>query len=202
MLLSARQDGLNPRPLIIRNGDGLTINFKLNDRFDIDAAKDGMGRAWVGWSLDLSDHEVYEQNRGIWLLGRRARSQEVATFSHHGEVVAVVAIERIEDIPSLQHQKPKQAIIGRVLQVGDADYDALIGQRVDHYRNPVTYLPTGLRTCRCGCGGAVAGSRAFLPGHDQRAIHDRIAQEWGTTLQFVEWFDNAYGKPGAVTADR
>jgi hypothetical protein len=33
----------------------------------------------------------------------------------------------------------------------------------------------------------------LLPGHGQRAIHERIAREWGTTLGFVEWFDDTYG---------
>lgn len=180
----------------------MTINFKLSDRAKVDPRQDRMRRTWVGWSPDLTDQELYEQNRGIWVLGRRAQGQRVATFSHHGEIVAVVAIDHIEDVPPLQNQTVKQAIVGRVLQAGDADYDALIGQRVDHHRNPVTYPPTELRSCGCGCGGDVAGDRAFLAGHDQRAIHDRIAQEWGTTLKFVEWFDQTYGRPGAMSAQR
>lgn len=174
----------------------MTINFKLSDVSEQDPQQDRMGRTWVGWSPELTDQEVYEQNRGVWLLGHRARRERVATFSHNGEVVTVVAIDDIEEVPPLEHQKPKQAIVGRVLRAGDADYDALIGQAADHHRNPVTYPPAALHSCGCGCGGEVAGNRAFLPGHDQRAIHDRIAQEWGTTLGFVEWFDDTYGRPG------
>lgn len=173
----------------------MAINFKLGDRRDQVATEDPMSRTWLGWSAELTDQEVYEQNRGIWFLGRRARSQRIATFSHSGAVVAVVAVEEIEEIPSLSDERPKQAIVGRVLESGDADYDALIGQPVDGHRNPVTYPSSGVRACACGCGGEVAGNRAFLPGHDQRAIHDRIAQEWGTTLGFVQWFDRTYGNP-------
>lgn len=154
-----------------------------------------MGRSWVGWSPELTDEEVYQQNRGVWILGRRAHRERVATFSHEGRIVAVVAIDDIEEVAPLQHQKPKQAIIGRVLKPGDADYDALIGQRADHHRNPVTYPPTELRTCGCGCGEEITSNKSFLPGHDQRAIHDRIAQEWGTTLGFIEWFDSTHGGP-------
>jgi translation initiation factor 1 (eIF-1/SUI1) len=45
----------------------------------------------------------------------------------------------------------------------------------------------------CGCGGRVTGGRVFLPGHDQRAVHERIARQWGDTLGFIAWFDNEYG---------
>ena len=182
----------------------MTINFKLSKRTDdIDPTRDQMGRTWIGWSPQLTDQELYEQNRGIWVLGQRARSQRVATFSYDGKVVAVVAIDGIQDVPPLANQKPKQAIVGRVLQAGDADYDALIGQAVDHHRNPVSYPPTTLKSCGCGCGEEVASGRAFISGHDQRAIHERIAQEWGTTLAFVEWFDSIYGKPNpAMIATR
>jgi hypothetical protein len=83
-----------------------------------------------------------------------------------------------------------------VLEAGDPDYDALIGQPVNGHRNPVTYgrdLHEEMTTCACGCLGDVAGNRVFLPGHDQRAIHARIAKQWGTTLGFVNWFDKTYG---------
>lgn len=180
----------------------MTINFKLNYKTPITPEhEDPMSRSWVGWSPDLTDQEVYEQNRGVWVLGQRARAQRVATFSYEGEVKAVVAIEGIEDAPLLPHRRQKQMIAGRVLGPGDADYEALIGSRVDHHRNPVTYPPTQLRSCGCGCGGDVSGQRSFLPGHDQRAIHERIAKEWGTTLRFVEWFDTEYGRPERATTN-
>jgi hypothetical protein len=35
----------------------------------------------------------------------------------------------------------------------------------------------------------VTKARAFLPGHDQRAIHVRIVKAWGDTLSFMDWFD-------------
>jgi hypothetical protein len=31
----------------------------------------------------------------------------------------------------------------------------------------------------------VVGGRLFLPGHDQRAIPERIARRWGDTLGFI-----------------
>jgi hypothetical protein len=173
----------------------MPINFKLGDRRKVEPLEDPMSRSWIGWSEELSDQNIYDQNRGVWFLGRRARTQKVATFSHNGKVVAVVSIEHVDEIPARGIHKAKQAIRGQVLKPGDRDYEDLIGMSVDAHRNPVTYLATGVRTCACGCGADVAGNRVFLPGHDQRAIHDRIAQEWGTTLKFIEWFDDIYGNP-------
>lgn len=42
------------------------------------------------------------------------------------------------------------------------------------------------------CGGVVAGARQFLPGHDQRAIHDRTSAQWGSTMGFIRRFDDTY----------
>jgi hypothetical protein len=44
--------------------------------------------------------------------------------------------------------------------------------------------------CACGCG-AVAVRGDFAPGHDQRAIHDRI-RKVGTVREFIEWFDRTW----------
>jgi hypothetical protein len=38
----------------------------------------------------------------------------------------------------------------------------------------------------------VAGARQFLPGHDQRAIHDRVSEQRGSTMGFIRWFDDTY----------
>ena len=46
--------------------------------------------------------------------------------------------------------------------------------------------------CACGCGEAVPANRAFVPGHDQRAIHARITEQWGGTLGFIDWLDATY----------
>jgi len=87
-----------------------------------------------------------------------------------------------------------------VLEPGDPVHHALIDQAsLDGFRNPVTYVADHPldrpRTCACDCGGVVTGARQFLPGHDQRAIHDRIAAQWGNTVGFIRWFDTTYGKP-------
>ncbi|NKY58141.1 hypothetical protein [Nocardia flavorosea] len=172
----------------------MAINFKLRQRCEIEDSST-WGRSWVGWDKHASDQVNFEVNRGVWNLGARAEREGYATFSSEGTVVAVAEIDRIENI-SMLDGSIKQAIAGRALQPGDAGYDLLIGRAVDNHRNPVTYIPDhpdeGPRTCACQCGAAVTGSRVFLPGHDQKAVHDRIQRQWGSTVAFINWFDREF----------
>jgi hypothetical protein len=163
------------------------------------AEDDTMRRDYVGWSPDLSPQELYERNRGRWKLGARARGERYAVFSSTitGTIVLVVEIDDLEEVGG-----GKSAIVGTVLESGDPVYDGLIGQpSLDQFRNPVTYVDDHpldrARTCACGCDGVVTGARHFLPGHDQRAIHDRIAAQWGNTVGFIRWFDTTYGQPAS-----
>lgn len=177
----------------------MALNLKLGLRRDLTAqerAADPMSRTWIGWSDLLSPQEVYEQNRGIWFLGKRAANERYATFSYDAIVRLVVQIDHIETIPArVAGTRDKQAIVGRVLPEGYSVREALIGTAVDSHRNPVTYIedpPDVARTCACGCGAPVTGVRVFLPGHDQRAVHERITRQWGSSLAFIEWFDATY----------
>lgn len=180
------------------------LNFKLGPEREVAPEQDDMGRGWWGFSPTRSAQETYEQNRGVWLLGPRAARERHATFSFDGTVRVVVEVDRIETVPvKVGAGRPKSAIVGRVLQAGDPVHDALIGRPVDVHRNPVTYLDDpsdGPRSCACGCGTAVAGHRAFAPGHDQRAVHERISRQWGSTLGFIDWFDANY--PAQPTTER
>jgi hypothetical protein len=160
---------------------------------------DPMGRDWVGWAPGQTPQQIYERNRGVWKLSARADRERYTVFSSTvtGKVVAVVENERIEDAGN-----GKRMVRGRVLGPGDPVHDALIGQPMpDRFRNPVTYVPdpVGPRLCACGCGNPVTGGRVFLAGHDQRAIHERIARQWGSTLAFMEWFDQEFGPPSATS---
>lgn len=172
----------------------MAINFKLGPVTQVDPATDDMDRDWIGWTHLHSPQQTYEQNRGVWVLGQRAQRERLATFSYDGRIKLVVEIERIKTVPAKQGRS-KSAIVGRVLEPGDPRFDALIDQSVDAHRNPVTYITepaAGDPTCACGCGGPVPGHRSFLPGHDQRAVHERIARQWGSTLAFIDWFDATY----------
>ncbi|MGH9127726.1 MAG: hypothetical protein ACRDY2_01885 [Acidimicrobiales bacterium] len=71
---------------------------------------------------------------------------------------------------------------------------------VGRVRNPITYVDTALdrRACACGCGVVVV-ARDFLPGHDQRAIHERISQ-LGSVIEFLRWFDTTFEAGSAAAA--
>jgi hypothetical protein len=170
------------------------IHIKLSPPHPPKRPDDPWGRDWVGWGPDQTPQQIYDRNRGRWYLGPRAAHEQYTVFSSTvtGTIVAVVANEGTEDVDG-----QKKAIVGRVLGPGDPVHDMLIGQPMpDRHRNPVTYVDDPVdhwRTCACGCGGQVTGARVFLPGHDQRAVHERIARQWGDTLGFITWFDREYG---------
>lgn len=174
----------------------MAVNFKLVPEYTVIPEDDDMSRTWTGWCSTATVQENFERNRGLWLLGPRADRERYATFSLDGVICMVAAIDGVETIAA-KHPgvRPKRAIAGQVLTAGHPVYEALIGRSVDTHRNPVTYIDDpadGPRTCACGCGAPVPGHRIFLPGHDQRAVHDRIARRWGSTFNFINWFDATY----------
>jgi hypothetical protein len=151
-------------------------------------AHDPMGRSWVGYDKDVTDEELFAINRGTWKLGPRAARERHVLFSHDGHVKFVAEIHGLEKATN-----GRQIIVGRLLQPDEP----LAKRWVDEpspvaNRNPIAYYQDpdhGPLTCACGCGAPVSASRAFLPGHDQRAIHSRIVKGWGDTLGFIDWFD-------------
>ena len=78
---------------------------------------------------------------------------------------------------------------GPILGPAHPVYDHFAGQPAPTKgRNPVGYFKSefDLRPCLCRCGGISYNN--FLPGHDQRAIHERIGKI-GTVKDFLTWFD-------------
>ncbi|WP_280396019.1 hypothetical protein [Nocardia brasiliensis] len=176
----------------------MALNFKLGPRREVtDTCV--WNRNWVGWEHGQSDQRTYTQNRGVWNLNhKRAARERYATFSVDGVVVTVVELDSdspIDDI-ALHAGGVKQAIRGRVLGPGDLGYDTFHGRAVDRHRTPVTYLPddpdAGPSSCACGCGAAVTEGRAFVIGHDQKALHTRIQEGWGDVAAFVRWYDHEH----------
>ncbi|MEV0945788.1 hypothetical protein [Rhodococcus sp. NPDC049939] len=171
----------------------MALNFKLRSRCSVEDSC-VWGRTWVGWEPGQSDELTYDVNRGVWKLGLRAAKQKYATFSFDGIVRTVIELDHRQPIEqvAMVDGGTKQAVVGRVLKPGDAGYELLIGRPVDAWRNPVTYIddnPGAPVLCECGCGTEVTGGREFVPGHDQRGIHDRIRIGWGSTVEFIRWFD-------------
>ena len=171
------------------------LSITLGDRRPVDPAVDPLGRSYVGYSPDMTDEELYEANRGCWVLGARADREQFALISHGGEVKMAIAISRL--VPA----GARRAIEGKVLGPGDEVYDTYVGGPSPvQARNPVNYFdaPIGYRLCKCGCGEKVVLGR-FLPGHDQTAIHARIAKV-GTVADFLDWFDATFDESDDAAA--
>ncbi|WP_042388132.1 hypothetical protein [Streptacidiphilus melanogenes] len=174
------------------------IQVTLGREKRIDPRKDPLGRAVIGWAEGLSDQEIYERARGSWVMpGQRSESERFFVVSAAGLVRLAVEIECIVDVAG-----GRRAFEGRILTPGHPVHDALVGGPAPNgnQQNPITYFEPGAalvqltepqRSCGCGCASPVAGKSAFLPGHDQRAIHDRVARV-GSVLEFLDWFDRAW----------
>lgn len=163
------------------------IHIKLGEP-TVASSSDPMGREWHGFNPEASLQELFDNNRGRWVLGQRADREQYAVFSYIGDhtVKFVAAIDGLEEFDG------RRAIIGRVLGSDDPFAARWVGQpSPDRFRNPTTYHPDddGPLTCACGCGESVKAGRTFAPGHDQRAIHERIEEQWGGTLGFIRWYD-------------
>lgn len=116
----------------------MAINFKLRPVIECPPEDDPLGRTWYGWQENTPDEVIFEYNRAVWAIGRRAESQKYATYSYEGIVRVVAEIEGIEIIPG---SDGKKAIVGRVLKPGDEGYELWHGKPVDKWRAVVTYLP-------------------------------------------------------------
>jgi len=150
----------------------------------------------VGYDTSMTEHELYEANRGCWVLGTRTDVEDYALISYGGVVKQAL---RIDDIVATSGGR--RALEGEILKAGHEVYDNYVGKPspVSRVRNPITYFApaVGQRLCRCGCDGTVEKG-AFLPGHDQRAIHERVSKV-GTVVDFIEWFDATFPSHGAAT---
>ena len=149
-----------------------------------------MGRTIVGYSPTMTQEELHEASRGCWVLGKRADSESFCLFSYEGTVVQAMEIARIVETP------PRRALEGTVLTAGHPVYDEFLGKTSPiRGRNPIGYFDhrLGQVLCLCGCCNEVPKGR-FLPGHDPRAIHDRIAKI-GTVADFIAWFDDTWDEP-------
>ena len=111
-------------------------------------------------------------------------------------------IDTIIDAPG----KPGRKIIeGEPLPEDHPVYQAYVGQPTPpsaRVRNPVTYFDStvGGWPCGCGCGEEIFAGE-FVRGHEQTALHQRVAQI-GTIPEFLRWFDavRAGAEPAARAA--
>lgn len=150
---------------------------------------DGLGRSLVGYREGMTAEEVFQASRGCWRFGARADREKFAIVSHGGRVLIAIEIDELVD-----QGKGRRAIEGRILKKGHPVHDRYVGKPspVPPMRNPITYFPDRdeERSCACGCGEPVTRGD-FLSGHDQKAIHERVARV-GSVVDFLEWFDATF----------
>jgi hypothetical protein len=165
-------------------------------------ADDPLGRTRYGYSPEMTPREIFDANHGYYVLGARADRERYALFAAPdkpgpNKVVLAVKITSIDPVPG----KPGyRQIMGTLLEKGHPVFDSYVGKPspVTGVRNPVTYIesPEDLRLCECGCGTEVSRG-PFVSGHDQRALHERVAKI-GTVTEFLRWFDQTYQNRGEV----
>jgi hypothetical protein len=155
--------------------------------------EDEYGQSSSGWRPGLTDEEVYAAARGRWKLGVRADRERYVVFTAMGIVVLAIEIESISDADP----DGRRTISGTILKPGMPVYDKYVGSEspVEKSQNPVQYFesPFDRTMCACGCDGEVPSGRDFLPGHDQKAIHDRVKRVGGV-LPFMTWFDKTWAE--------
>src|SRR4051794_2311406 len=75
------------------------LHIKLADRRPA-RPDDPMGREWWGYDPTVPDKQLFEINRGRWVLGPRADRERYVAFSYTGDhkVKFVAEIDRIEQL--------------------------------------------------------------------------------------------------------
>jgi hypothetical protein len=167
------------------------LHITLTTRTRSTDPDDPLRRTFYGWGEQDTIEENWQNNRGYWVLGARAHRESYVLFSYNErhEVVMAAKIKRIIDAPG----RPGRKIIeGAPLPEEHAVYQAYVGQPTPHsarVRNPVTYFDStvGGWPCGCGCGEEIFAGE-FVRGHEQTALHQRVAQI-GTIPEFLRWFD-------------
>jgi len=114
-------------------------------------------------------------------------------FSHRRTGLVVMA-GRIDDIIDAPGKPGKKIIIGEPLPEDHPVWKTYVGKDTPEHsmvRNPVTYpklTVEGLgQPCGCGCGTEIFAGK-FVRGHEQTALHQRVAQI-GTISGFLRWLD-------------
>ncbi|MGX1811239.1 tetratricopeptide repeat protein [Nocardia sp. NPDC055321] len=162
---------------------------------------DPLGREYVGWFPRMTEQEAWESGRGIYKLGHdRIDRERFAFVTGGGNVCAIAEITGRDE-----HVGGRAALRGQLLGAGHPLYDAWIGRPdpvANASRNPVAYQRVSeeeqflSHECYCGCGELATGGD-FLPGHDVRAMQDRVRLLFeGSPRRFLDWVDHTLAESG------
>jgi hypothetical protein len=157
---------------------------------------DPLGRTFIGYFPRITEDEAWEAGRGVWKMNReKAGRQRFALIVGEGTVRAVAEITGYTEHTTATGTRG--ALEGTPLSAGHPVRDAYLGQPdpvANGSQNPVGYcdLPEEqaylMRPCACGCGDNT--DRDFLPGHDVRAIQQRVRDHFdGSALKLIQFLD-------------
>lgn len=152
---------------------------------------DPLEREFYGWDERDSLEVNWSNNRGYYALGARANREAYVLFSYRKELKVVMAA-KITGIGDAANKPGRKIIEGELLSEDHPVYRAYVGKATPpsaRVRNPVTYFDStvGGWPCGCGCGEEIFAGE-FVRGHEQTALHQRVAQI-GTIPEFLRWFD-------------
>lgn len=174
------------------------LHITVTAKKPVNPEQDGLGRPYVGYEDGMTQDEMYAANHGEWAIGARAQKERYALFSFGRTVIQAVEIHDLERTTIFsgdpnEKRDDRYTINGTVLEAGHPVFDKYVGKPspVIASRNPVRYFEDpefdGGRLCACGCD-EITTAGDFVPGHDQKAIHERIARI-GTVADFLKWMD-------------
>lgn len=154
---------------------------------------DPLSRSSIGYFPRMTEAEAWEAGRGVWRMSaEKVSRQKFALIVGEGHVHAV------GEITGVSVHGDRIALEGHVLAEEHPVRDAYLGQPdpvETGSQNPVGYCDLleeqqfVRRPCYCGCGDLT--DRDFLPGHDVRAMQNRVRQHFdGSPLKFVQWVEN------------
>jgi hypothetical protein len=182
----------------------MAVRFKLGE-YRSTNGDDPLGRPHVGYFPRMTEQEAWDAGRGVWKMNRqRAARQKFSLIVGEGQVRAIGEVTGFRPTDD----GDRVELVGHLLEAGHPVYDAYMGQPdpIDNgSQNPVAYvdLPEEaaflIRACGCGCGEE--SERDFLPGHDVRAIQDRVREYFaGNPLAFINWLDTTLRPDPPATA--
>ncbi|MBB4932860.1 hypothetical protein F4561_003680 [Lipingzhangella halophila] len=166
-------------------------------RFKIESYRptpdDPIGRTGVGYFPRMTEAEAWEAGSGTWKVDRAKADRE--------QFALVVGADRVLAITRLSATyatgDARIAFEGELLTAGHPLYERYIGQPdplANGSRNPIAYGQIDGeeefldRGCACGCGTETAS--VFAPGHDHRAVMQRVRDHFdGSILSFIRWVD-------------
>lgn len=179
----------------------MVIQIRLSDRTDHTPEQirmDSLGRSWCGYDPGVNDEELWEHNRGRWLLAEaRIADESFATFVYGGRTVAVYELHGYERVSDPGPAESKIALIGTALDTTHPVYRRLVNQPANHVgRNAVNYVPdAAIGEAELG---AETGRRAFLltwnPDHWDWDDFSQSAQE----TDGVGWHDGRWATGSRV----